>query len=81
MATKKAAAAARFTSVSCRRAVSLDINPKLYLADVLRRLNSTPWLDVAELLPRNWQATYGEAAQERYDRELKNIAQSVATAN
>jgi len=36
-----------------------DINPEVYLADVLIRLQDHPTSRVAELLPHRWKATFG----------------------
>jgi hypothetical protein len=39
---------------SCRLA---GVDPEVYLADVLRRVSTTPQADVATLTPRGWKAT------------------------
>ena len=36
-----------------------DINPEIYLADVLIRLQDHPADRVAELLPHRWKETFG----------------------
>jgi hypothetical protein len=36
-----------------------DINPEVYLADVLIRLQDHPADRVAELLPHRWKETFG----------------------
>lgn len=37
---------------SCR---VMDIDPQVYLEDVLRRINGHPYNRISELLPSNWQ--------------------------
>ncbi|MDP9149394.1 MAG: transposase domain-containing protein, partial [Myxococcota bacterium] len=36
-----------------------DVNPEVYLADVLIRLQDHPADRVAELLPHRWKETFG----------------------
>ena len=62
---------------TCRE---LGVNAKLYLADVLRRLATTPASEVATLTPRHWNELYGDAAREAYAKELAAIAPADAPA-
>lgn len=56
---------------SCRE---LDVNPRIYIADVLRRIAAVT--DAGELLPRRWQSKYGEEARARYEEHAKRFAPS-----
>ena len=44
-----------------------DIDPFIYLCDVLDRVGSCPQRDVAMLLPQNWKRLYLEEATARYE--------------
>ena len=43
-----------------------DIDPFIYLCDVLERVGSCPQREVATLLPQNWKRLYSEEATARY---------------
>ena len=47
---------------------NLGINPKVYLADVLRRAATTHHSQHAELLPINWLKLHSQEAYQRYNR-------------
>jgi hypothetical protein len=54
------AAALCSLTFSCRRA---GVDPEVYVADVLRRVSTTPQADVATLTPRGWKAARAAEAE------------------
>lgn len=62
---------------TCRE---LGVNPKIYIADVLRRVATTPATQVDSLIPRHWKSRFYEAARERYERDAKLFASAGVAA-
>lgn len=58
---------------TCRE---LHVNPKIYVADVLRRVATTPASEVDDLLPRIWKERHYEEARERFERDAAQLGES-----